>query len=91
MFGQADPDGYAKVCFGAAESKETSPRACGLSGQNRRLPSIFDSCRRNEVSNFRLQKFGKVEPLCDLYEADVDTDDTDVDTATDDTDFIQFG
>ncbi len=30
MFGQADPDGYAKVCFGAAESKETSPRAGGL-------------------------------------------------------------
>ena len=27
---------------------------------------------RNEVSNFRLRKFGEVEPFCDLYEADVD-------------------
>ena len=72
MFGQADPDGYAKVCFGAAESKETSPRACGLSGQNRRLPSIFDSCRRNEVSNFRLGQCEQVGPFCEPNEAGVD-------------------
>ena len=39
------------------------------SGKNRRLPSIFDSCWRNEVSNFRLRKF---EPFCELYGADVD-------------------
>ena len=39
-----------------------------LSGKNRRLSSIFDSCWRNEV---RLGQFGEVEPLCDLYEADV--------------------
>ena len=44
-----------------------------LSGKNRRLSSIFDSCWRNEVSNFRLRKFEEVEPFCDLYEADVDT------------------
>ena len=41
-------------------------------GKNRRLSSIFDSCWRNEVSNFRLRKFGEVEPFCDLYGADVD-------------------
>ena len=28
-----------------------------LSGKNRRLSSIFDSCWRNEVSNFYLRKF----------------------------------
>ena len=43
-----------------------------LSGKNRRLSSIFDSCWRNEVSNFRLRKFAEVEPFCDLYGADVD-------------------
>ena len=43
-----------------------------LSGKNRRLSSIFDSCWRNEVSNFRLRKFGEVEPFCDLYVADFD-------------------
>ncbi len=42
------------------------------SGKNRRLSSIFDSCWRNEVSNFRLRKFEKVEPFCEPNEADVD-------------------
>ena len=42
------------------------------SGKNRRLSSIFDSCWRNEVSNFRLRQFAEVVPFCDLYEADVD-------------------
>ena len=41
-------------------------------GKNRRLFSIFDSCWRNEVSNFRLRKFEKVVPFCDLYGPDVD-------------------
>ena len=27
--------------------------------------SNFDSCWRNEVSNFRLRQFGKVEPFCE--------------------------
>ena len=49
-------------------------REINWSGKNRRLSSIFDSCRRNEVSNFRLKKFAKVEPFCDLYGADVDAD-----------------
>ena len=35
-----------------------------LSGKNRRLSSIFDSCWRNEVSNFCLRQFAKVEPFC---------------------------
>ena len=43
-----------------------------LSGKNRRLSSIFDSCWRNEVSNFCLRKFAKVGPFCELYETDVD-------------------
>ena len=43
-----------------------------LSGKNRRLSSIFDSCWRNEVSNFHLRKFAEVEPFCDLYVADFD-------------------
>ena len=43
-----------------------------LSGKNRRLSSIFDSCWRNEVSNFRLGKFEKVEPFCEPNEPDVD-------------------
>ena len=43
-----------------------------LSGKNRRLSSIFDSCWRNEVSNFRLGQFEEVVPFCDLYGADVD-------------------
>ena len=43
-----------------------------LSGKNQRLSSIFDSCWRNEVFNFCLGKFAKVEPFCDLYVADVD-------------------
>ena len=43
------------------------------SGKNQRLSSIFDLCWRNEVSNFRLRKFAQVEPFCDLYVADVDT------------------
>ena len=43
-----------------------------LSGKNRRLSSIFDSCWRNEVSNFRLRKFEKVGPFCEHYVADVD-------------------
>ena len=36
-----------------------------LSGKNRRLSLILDSCWRNEVSNFRLRKFRKVEPFCE--------------------------
>ena len=43
-----------------------------LSGKNRRLSSIFDSCWRNEVSNFRLGKFEQVEPFCEPNGADVD-------------------
>ena len=43
-----------------------------LSGKNRRLSSIFDSCWRNEVSNFRLRKFAKVGPFCEPNEPDVD-------------------
>ena len=43
-----------------------------LSGKNRRLSSIFDSCWRNEVSNFRLRQFAKVGPFCEHYEPDVD-------------------
>ena len=42
------------------------------SGKNQRLSSIFDSCWRNEVSNFRLQKFEKVGPFCEPNEPDVD-------------------
>ena len=33
-------------------------------GKNRRLSFIFDSCPRNEVSNFLLRKFGEVELFC---------------------------
>ena len=33
---------------------------------------IFDSCWRNEVSNFHLRKFERVGPFCELNEADVD-------------------
>jgi len=44
----------------------------GWSGKNRRRSSIFDSCWRNEVSNFCLRKFGEVVPFCEHYEADVD-------------------
>ena len=36
-----------------------------LSGKNRRLSSIFDSCWRNKVFNFRLGKFEKVGPFCE--------------------------
>ena len=43
-----------------------------LSGKNRRLSSIFDSCWRNEVSNYRLRKFGKVGPFCEPNEWRVD-------------------
>ena len=43
-----------------------------LSGKNRRLSSIFDSCWRNEVSNFRLGQFEKVEPFCEPLEWRVD-------------------
>ncbi len=43
-----------------------------LSGKSRRLSSIFDSWWRNEVSNFCLGKFVKVEPFCEPNEADVD-------------------
>ena len=40
--------------------------------KNQRLSSIFDSCWRNKVSNFRLGKFAKVEPFYAPNEADVD-------------------
>ena len=40
--------------------------------KNQRLSSIFDSCWRNEASNFHLRKFGKVEPFCEPNEPDVD-------------------
>ena len=43
-----------------------------LSGKNRRLSSIFDSCWRNKVSNFRLRMFEKVGPFCEHYGPDVD-------------------
>ena len=43
-----------------------------LSGKNRRLSSIFDSCWRNEVSNFHLRKFAEVGPFCEPNVADVD-------------------
>ena len=43
-----------------------------LSGKNRRLSSIFESCWRNEVSNFCLPKFEQVVPFCEPNEADVD-------------------
>ena len=42
------------------------------SGKNRRLSSIFDSCWRNEVSNFCLRKFEEVVPFCEHYGPDVD-------------------
>ena len=42
------------------------------SGKNRRLSSIFDSCWKNEVSNFCLGQFGKVELFCEPNEPDVD-------------------
>ena len=42
-----------------------------LSGKNRRLSSIFDSCCK-KVSNFCLRKFAEVVPFCDLYGPDVD-------------------
>ena len=38
----------------------------------RRLSSIFDSCWRNEVSNFRLRKFAEVGPFCEPLEWRVD-------------------
>ena len=41
-------------------------------GKNQRLSSIFDSCWRNEVSNFCLSKFAEVVPFCEFYVADVD-------------------
>ena len=41
-------------------------------GKNRRLSSIFDSCWRNEGSNFCLGQFGKVEPFCGPLEWRVD-------------------
>ena len=40
--------------------------------KNRRLSSIFDSCWRNEVSNFRLGQFEEVVPFCEPNVADVD-------------------
>ena len=43
-----------------------------LSGKNWRLSSIFDSCWRNEDSNFCLRKFAEVVPFCEHYGADVD-------------------
>ena len=43
-----------------------------LSGKNRRLSSIFDSCWRNEVSKFRLRQFEEVVPFCEHYGPDVD-------------------
>ncbi len=43
-----------------------------LSGKNRRLSSIFDSCWRDEVSNFRLRQFAKVGPFCEPNGPDVD-------------------
>ena len=42
------------------------------SGKNRRLSSIFDSCWRNEVSNFRIRKFAQVGPVCEPNRPDVD-------------------
>ena len=36
------------------------------------LRFLTQSCWKNKVSNFRLGQFGKVEPFCDLYRADVD-------------------
>ena len=48
-----------------------------LSGKNRRLSSIFESCWRNEVSNFRLRKFEKVGPFCEPNGADVDINNID--------------
>ena len=35
------------------------------SGKNRRLSLIFDSCWRNQVSNFCLGKYAKVGPFCE--------------------------
>ena len=43
-----------------------------LSGKNRRLSSIFDSCWRNEVSDFRLRQFEQVVPFCEHYGADIE-------------------
>ena len=56
----SDPSNYSLQLVGA------------LSGKNRRLSSIFDSCWRNEVSNFCLRKFAKVGPFCEPNEPDVD-------------------
>ena len=43
-----------------------------LSGKNRRISSIFDSCWRNEVFNFCLGKFAEVGPFCEPNGPDVD-------------------
>jgi hypothetical protein len=43
-----------------------------LSGENRGLSSIFDSCWRDEVSNFRLRQFEEVVPFCEPNGPDVD-------------------
>ncbi len=47
---------------------------CISSGKKRRLSSIFDSCWKNEVSNFCLWKFGEVVPFGELYGPDVDNE-----------------
>ena len=64
----ANANGTTFPCRAAAP--RSMPRAlCPAihnSVKNRRLSSIFDSCWRNEESNFRLRQFGKVVPFCEL-------------------------